>query len=332
MIKFKRLKKDAETLIDTVTLQQGQPLVDFKTHKLHIGSSIDDSDETTDKLSYYDSDYIDAQLVNNLKVNNYTVVPNNGSIAVEAGDNITLTPTNNGVKISSSYKNTTYSSGTGITISNDNKINHSNSVTAGTAKGDNSKTLAYNGTFTIPSITYDAQGHITSTSTTTMTMPPKPTYTDTWRSIAVNNQGLLDNSTDTKSLNFKAGSNVTLIGNDHTITIAAKNTYYNSYLYVGAQNTDSNSETSNGYTYLKLYDDSTKRSQYKISGSGATTVTSDTSGNIIISSSNTTYNFSSNDPTLSWGSTSTIGTAGDTTYKVTMPSNPLSAYTFTQAY
>lgn len=163
-------------------------------------------------------------------------------------------------------------------------------------------------------------------------MPPKPTYTDTWRSIAVNNEDLLNTSIDSKSLNFKAGSNVTLTGNDHTITIAAKNTYYNSYLYVGAQSTASNLQTSNGYTYLKLYDDSTKRSEYKISGSGATTVTSDTSGNIIINSSNTTYNFSANNPTLSWGSTSTIGTAGDITYKVTMPSNPLSAYTFTQAY
>jgi hypothetical protein len=46
-------------------------------------------------------------------------------------------------------------SGTGLTYSN-NTLNHSNSVSAGTAKGDDSKTLTFGGTFTIPSITFDA--------------------------------------------------------------------------------------------------------------------------------------------------------------------------------
>lgn len=36
----------------------------------------------------------------------------------------------------------------------------------------------------------------------------------------------------------------------------------------------------------------------------------------------TTYSFSGGNPTLSWGATSTIGTAGGATYKVTMPGNP----------
>ena len=53
-------------------------------------------------------------------------------------------------------------------------ISHTNSITAGTAKGDNSKTLTFGGTFTIPTVTYDAQGHITSKGTTTMTMPDNP--------------------------------------------------------------------------------------------------------------------------------------------------------------
>ena len=53
-------------------------------------------------------------------------------------------------------------------------LGHTNSVTAGTAKGDNSKTLTFGGTFTVPSVTYDAQGHITAKGTTTMTMPANP--------------------------------------------------------------------------------------------------------------------------------------------------------------
>ena len=68
---------------------------------------------------------------------------------------------------------TTYSAGTGLSLSG-TTFNHSNSVTAGTAKGDDSKTLTFGGTFTIPSVTYDAQGHITAKGTTTMTMPSNP--------------------------------------------------------------------------------------------------------------------------------------------------------------
>ena len=71
--------------------------------------------------------------------------------------------------------NTTYKSGTGITIGSGNAINHTNSVTAGTAKGDDSKTLGFGSTFKIPSVSYDAQGHITGSGSTTMTMPAAPT-------------------------------------------------------------------------------------------------------------------------------------------------------------
>ncbi len=68
---------------------------------------------------------------------------------------------------------TTYSSGSGISLSG-TVINHSNSITAGTAQGDASKSLAFGGTFTVPSVTYDGQGHITGKGTTTMTMPTNP--------------------------------------------------------------------------------------------------------------------------------------------------------------
>lgn len=36
----------------------------------------------------------------------------------------------------------------------------------------------------------------------------------------------------------------------------------------------------------------------------------------------TTYTFTPNNPTLAWGTTSTIGTAGGATYKITMPAKP----------
>lgn len=96
------------------------------------------------------------------------------SLTITAGTNVTITPDADNDKITIAAKDTTYSAGTGISLSG-TTINHSNSVTAGTASGDNSKTLTFGGTFTIPQVTYDAQGHITEKGTTTMTMPAAPT-------------------------------------------------------------------------------------------------------------------------------------------------------------
>ena len=66
------------------------------------------------------------------------------------------------------------------------------------------------------------------------------------------------------------------------------NTHYTTHLYVN-NNTTTNQNTTtaltNGNVYLHLYDDSTKRDSHKISGSGTVSVTSDTSGNIVITGS-----------------------------------------------
>lgn len=72
------------------------------------------------------------------------------------------------------------------------------------------------------------------------------------------------------------------------------NTHYTSKNVVGATNATSNttSALSNGSVYLNSVENGAVTSSHKISGSGATTVTTDASGNIIISSTdnNTTYN------------------------------------------
>ena len=65
-------------------------------------------------------------------------------------------------------------------------------------------------------------------------------------------------------------------------------THYTTYLYVGKSGSTGNSTTSNGSTYFKLFEQGTSRSQFSITGSGATTVSSDSSGNITINSTNTT--------------------------------------------
>lgn len=118
------------------------------------------------------------------------------------GDGTWATPTN-----------TTYSAGTGLSLSG-TTFNHSNSITAGTAKGSDTKTLTFGGTFTIPSVSYDAQGHITSATTTTMTMPANP------NSDTKNTAG----STDTSSKIFLVGA---------TSQAANPQTYSHDTAYVG---------------------------------------------------------------------------------------------------
>jgi len=67
------------------------------------------------------------------------------------------------------------------------------------------------------------------------------------------------------------------------------NTHYATGITAGASGTTTNAATAN--PYVKIKDDSTHRSQIRFVGSGATTVSSDASGNITISSTdnNTTY-------------------------------------------
>ena len=114
-----------------------------------------------------------------------------------------------------------------------------------------------------------------------------------------------DSATDT--LTLVAGSNVTITpdATNDKITIAAKdtNTHYDSGTIVNNSTSATSNTTSaltNGNVYLNHIENGSVKNSHKISGSGATTVTSDASGNIVISSTdnNTTY------------STATASTAG----------------------
>jgi hypothetical protein len=80
----------------------------------------------------------------------------------------------------------------------------------------------------------------------------------------------------------------------YKLTVIDTDTHYTTGLYIGATNAKSNAVTTNGNTYLKLYDNDTKRAEFNIKGTGATTVVSDANGNITINSTNTTYDVVSN--------------------------------------
>lgn len=91
----------------------------------------------------------------------------------------------------------------GLSIVSD-KIGHSNSITSGTAsEGGSARTLAFGGTFNVPSVTYDARGHISGKGSVTLTMPAKPTASDV---------GAVPTS---RTVNGKAlSSNITLAASD----------------------------------------------------------------------------------------------------------------------
>lgn len=89
----------------------------------------------------------------------------------------------------------------------------------------------------------------------------------------------------------------TVGGTDVTVKMPANpntDTHYIAKNIVGAGSTaTSNATATNGNVYLNLIENGAVRSTHKITGSGATTVTADESGNITISSTdnNTTYTF-----------------------------------------
>ena len=130
--------------------------------------------------------------------------------------------------------------GTGISILQQNEplsivINHSNSITAGTAKGSDNRTLSFGGQFAIPTITYDAQGHITGKGTTTMTMPSNPN-TDT--KVNMN----LATPADT-------GYNVYYPASSGNLTEAAQELYKHGNLRIGLK---AGTSSQDGYTRIRL--------------------------------------------------------------------------------
>ena len=85
-----------------------------------------------------------------------------------------------------------------------------------------------------------------------------------------------------------AKADITALG----IPASDTNTHYASKNVVGSSTATSNTTTAltNGNVYLNSVENGAVTSAHKISGSGATTVTTDTSGNIIVNSNDTKYN------------------------------------------
>lgn len=106
--------------------------------------------------------------------------------------------------------NTTYSAGTGLSLSG-TTFNHSNTITAGSV--GTAQSPSHGGTFKIPKITYDAQGHITEATTVNITLP-------------------VDYNTDTKvTTDAQTSSKIYVTGTPSTGTVTGT-LQYNENVYI----------------------------------------------------------------------------------------------------
>ena len=94
--------------------------------------------------------------------------------------------------------------------SGNQKIGHSNKITAGTAQGS-SGAVSHEGSFDIPKITYDSNGHITSTGVTTVTLPENDNYIS---GIVASNSGI----------SLSVTNRVLKAGHENTITAGSAKT------------------------------------------------------------------------------------------------------------
>lgn len=113
-------------------------------------------------------------------------------------------------------------------------------------------------------------------------------------------------------------------------TYTAKNTdtHYTTKLFATDLNGTAHAATTNGNTYLRLFDDSTARQSIKITGSGATTVSSDANGVITINSPDTQNlgtitEIQANGTSIATNGIANIPAASTSSYGVTQLSNEI---------
>ena len=202
-------KANGEIVIGSQTAKTGD-LIIYKGDDLADGGH----PENTDFDVIPSGDEIDSQFAlsgtNNAIVLTNTTNKNNpaaGSVSVSGTDGITAQVTNNALS-----------------------IKHTNIITSGAGSVGESSNVspAAGNSFKIPSISYDAQGHITSASNITVTLPADrdttyllgTTIGDDNYDAYINLTPAGSSGAGVTSAKFKAGANIAITGSGTEITVA----------------------------------------------------------------------------------------------------------------
>lgn len=200
-------KANGEIIIGSQTAKTGD-LIIYKGDDLADGSA----PENTDFDVIPSGDEIDSQFAlsgtGNAIVLTNTTNKNNpaaGSVSVSGADGISAEVAGNALS-----------------------IKHTNAISAGSVGESGNVSPAAGNSFTIPNISYDAQGHITSASNVTVTLPADKdtTYSlgsavgDARYDAYINLTPVGSSGAGVTSAKFKAGANIAITGSGDKITVA----------------------------------------------------------------------------------------------------------------
>ena len=188
--------------------------------------------KTGDLIIYKGDDLADGSAPANA---NFDIIPSGDEIESQfalSGSNNKIVLTNTTSKNTAGFVNVSGSDGISAQVSNNAlSIKHTNEINAGSVGESSNVSLAAGNSFKIPSITYDAQGHITEASNVTVTLPADKdtTYSlgtaagDAKYNAYINLTPATGSGAAVTSAKFKAGANIEITGTGTEITVAHSN-------------------------------------------------------------------------------------------------------------
>ena len=185
--------------------------------------------KTGDLIIYKGNDLADGKAPANT---DFDIIPSGDEIDSQfalSGSNNAIVLTNTTSKNTAGSVNVSGSNGISAQVAgNALSIKHTNAISAGSVGESSNVSPAAGKSFKIPSISYDAQGHITSASNITVTLPvdKDTTYSlgtavgDTQYDAYINLTPAGSSGAGVTSAKFKAGANIAITGSGTEITVA----------------------------------------------------------------------------------------------------------------
>ena len=183
--------------------------------------------KTGDLIIYKGDDLADGSAPANA---NFDIIPSGDEIDSQfalSGSNNKIVLTNTTSKNTAGFVNVSGSDGISAQVSNNAlSIKHTNEISAGSVGESSNVSPAAGTSFKIPSISYDAQGHITSANNITVTLPKDTTYSlgtaagDAKYNAYINLTPATGSGAAVTSAKFKAGANIEITGSGTEITVA----------------------------------------------------------------------------------------------------------------